>query len=234
MSFINYLEENMIVPDIAKLYSIFSRIKNNIIDKSPPKKSMLTGKYTFRHSPKSLISILNKAFKKDKICFEYNKNAEQHKLGDGESKEMFRAFLYPRYRYIEVEIGPLALYQMMDPKEYDHIVSILINMIGHEQVHLEQLNRRLKEIGIDNIKSSTEDVKAYLSDPMEIQSYAWQIWNDMDLVGYNCNDMVKLLKKPKELAEFSTIFNVYYEIFKSSSPAMKNLIKRIYQYINLK
>lgn len=222
-----YLNEGRIVPDVAKVRRVLDRLRKEVVWKKPPTRSILTRKYIFPHSPKSLISLLNASFAKMSIKFVYDKHAPSETHGE-HVIEGINAYLDPSTLKITVEIGPWHLYNLMDPEEFDNVVNAFVSMIGHEFIHLEQLNRQLIKIGIK--ATSSEDIVAYLSNPMEIQSYAWQIVNDLQDLRLSKKEALTTIKNQNKLAQTSTIFNLYLEMFKDTF-VLKNLLKRIYQYV---
>jgi hypothetical protein len=227
MGFAVYLDEGRIVPELSKIRTTFDKLRKQVVWKTSPKRSIFTGKFVFPHSPKSLIALLNHNFKPLHINFIYNKKLPHDVVGE-DVLERINAYLDVRHRGITVEVGPIHLYNLMDPEEYDAVIGSFISMVGHELIHLEQLNRRLHKIGMPH---NSEDPAAYFSNPMEIQSYAWQIVNDLQDLRLSKSQALSLIKNQKKLAETNTIFAVYVELFEPGGVVMKSVLKRIFQYV---
>ena len=92
--------------------------------------------------------------------------------------------------------------------------------------------RRKNKIEHKDIISSGE-LEPYLSQPMEIQPYAWQIFHDLQIQDLNKEKMIDLLKSSKNLEKFSSIYAIYSHTFDYKSSVIKRLIKEIFKYIDL-
>jgi hypothetical protein len=106
-------------------------------------------------------------------------------------------------------------------KEMSQIIKDISTILAHEMIHAEQAkkipdiikDKLYKKYAASKELGDIEKAKAYLSNPLELEAYAQQIFLAM-----------------KEKGE-SEVLDAYASLFGKNSPVYKKLLKKVYFYL---
>lgn len=171
--------------------------------------------------------ILNDAFEKHNVTFEYNPQSEYGR-DDFASVGICEG-------YVNEDGGIFIVYGQEfyqtfdDPMLYNSFVHVVNIIVSHELVHIHQINM-MKNNDIDYIKPvDMTSNGSYMSDRREIMAFAKEAVEDYIGIGYDKAGIVKMLKNEKGIGipipQESEAFYRYNDMF-SDEPKIFNLFKK--------
>jgi len=122
-----------------------------------------------------------------------------------------------------------SFYEFMRiPEWFDYAVNTIDDMVGHEEVHKEQVLRAQ----IDPKEYRTDDIKLYLSQPQEMMAYAFQTVKELKNEGLDRETATKAIRKNKSaLTKHCHAYMMYAIFFAINSSVWKQFNKYLFQYI---
>lgn len=141
---------------------------------------------------------------------------------------------------IEIYIitNPMQDVMIIDEEGFDSIIRRLADTLSHEVIHMQQYRARdfLEVETVDYIEFDDEDEENrwYLSNPDEINAYAYNIANEL-LDRHEYPMVMEKLNKIKEISiQDSVNLWAYVQAFSKdvNHPVIKRLIKKVYKSLD--
>lgn len=201
------------------VYSQLHQLQNKIID--------------FDLGSLEISDLLNDKFNKLNITFEISNDFGEHGFTDN------YADVGIHYAAID-ETGQVYIYllddiyNILDKYNYKQFCSVVKTIVIHELTHADQIEK--SDGKFKSIDSTDSNVK-YLSNIHEIQAHANQAMQEYLEMGYDKNEILKLLKNPEHSScspQESDAFWKYYDTFfgeYGDKVIWKKFLKYCYQYL---
>lgn len=150
----------------------------------------------------------------------YTTNLEKSLIGSGIAVKLGKGFI--------------ENLKLIGPLNWVSFKNTLESLIGHELIHMYQI-LRIPKSKLDSVFAGKEDPKEYLSQPHEIQAFAYQTVREFKDNGYSDEQILKRIRNPytKTKKIGSKTFRTYIHFFKSGDPIIKKFLSVIYKYLKL-
>jgi hypothetical protein len=108
----------------------------------------------------------------------------------------------------------------------DRLTTFLREVLRHESIHLQQVDRMKDKSGYKLDASPTHNSKKYWTDKKELMAYAQSMIDQLTAQGMDKDEIESKIKNPRDIK--SWIWNVYKQVLDPKQ--MKRFLKYVFQY----
>ena len=143
--------------------------------------------------------------------------------------------MFDKYITIVIHCNENIIKSFNDEEYFTRFIAHLYVAIKHELIHRQQFLRiQSEELSskIGNTKKFDNDLE-YMSDKQEIMSFAWQAIEYFKLAGVKKQNILSILREPKEYFRFdNSVFSAYWWAYERKLIS-KETIQLFYKYAYL-